>query len=67
MRKASVTIFAAAIAFVTFGNDGKSANFENGFGAEDKRVPILGYQLDISRCKVPTMETLFRNQGERPH
>lgn len=34
--------------------------FENGFGHEDKGVPVLGYQLDISRCKVPTMETLFR-------
>ena len=22
--------------------------------------PILGYQLDVSRCKVPTMETLYR-------
>ena len=30
--------------------------FENGFGHEDKGVPVLGYQLDISRCKVPTME-----------
>ena len=60
MLKHVVMTFAAAIAFVTFGNDGKNANFENGFGHEDKSVPILGYQLDISRCKVPTMETLFR-------
>ena len=46
------------MAFAVFGNDGKSADSGNGLGHEDKRAPILGYQLDISRCKVPTMETL---------
>ena len=25
-----------------------------------KSAPVLGYQLDVSRCKVPTMETLYR-------
>ena len=28
--------------------------------ADPAVVPILGYQLDVSRCKVPTMETLYR-------
>ena len=30
------------------------------FGQSDAAVSVLGYQLDISRCKVPTMETLHR-------
>ena len=25
-----------------------------------KSAPVLGYQLDVSRCKVPTMEALYR-------
>jgi len=30
------------------------------FGQADAAASVLGYQLDISRCKVPTMETLHR-------
>ena len=30
------------------------------FGQVDAAASVLGYQLDISRCKVPTMETLHR-------
>ena len=26
----------------------------------ERETPVLGYQLDISRCKVPKMETLYR-------
>ena len=60
MRTLYGTILAAAIAFVALGNDEKCPISENVRGRDNTNLPVLGYQLDVSRCKVPTMETLCR-------
>ena len=58
--KKGALIYAAVVAFTAFGDDGEYDIPENLRRQENKGVPILGYQLDISRCKVPNMVTLFR-------
>lgn len=62
MRIHCGTILAAAViaAATVFGSDGVYNIPENVRGQEKRVAFILGYQLDVSRCKVPTMETLHR-------